>query len=113
MSNSNHSGDKQNFRLVNEAMKTSNFDELLVKTIWRCVASVIHLGNVKFVSTDSSSNTNGPDENQVAGLAPDSLNNEIKNVSRMLELDENELVKALTSRLIASGSKELVTKNVL
>ena len=38
------------------------------------------------------------------------LVNEIKIISKLLKIDEAELKKALTTRLIASGSKELVTK---
>lgn len=110
--------DKSNFRLVNDAMRISNFEPELIKTIWSIVAAVIHLGNLKFESNekDLNNNTNSratsPEKDDGSGghtrVCEESMH-EIKIVSKLLKLDESELIKALTSRLIASGSKELVT----
>lgn len=55
---SNGMDDKQNYRLVNEAMRISNFDKNLIKTIWSLVASIVHLGNLKFESNDTDLNNN-------------------------------------------------------
>lgn len=113
--------DKQNYRVVNDAMKISNFDKTLIKTIWSVVASIIHLGNVKFESneTDLNNNSNNVKNQKInsssekssisqAQLSNDSLK-EIKIIARLLKVDESDLIKSLTTRLIASGSKELVT----
>ncbi|CAF0752373.1 unnamed protein product [Brachionus calyciflorus] len=107
---SNGMDDKQNFRLVNEAMKISNFDKSLIKTIWSIVASVVHLGNLKFESNERDLNNNpvNGSKHSEAKLTDECLK-EIKIVSKLLKLDEKDLIKALTTRLIASGSRELVT----
>ncbi len=99
--------DKHNYRLVNEAMKISNFEPELIRTIWSIVASIIHLGNIIFESTEKefSKLMNSP-----AKISDESLRREIKIISNLLGLNETELAKSLTSRLIASGSKDVVTK---
>ena len=98
--------DKQNFRLVNESMKTSNFSASLIKTIWSIVASIIHMGNLQFESGEKDLNNN---TNAQAKLSNQSTN-DVKLIAKLLKIDENELKNALTSRLIASGSKEVLTK---
>lgn len=101
------SHDTQNFRQVNDALKVCNFDTEWIKTVWRIVASVIHLGNIVFESTekDFTKLLTSP-----CKISDESMKKEIKIISNLLGLDEAELVKALTSRLIASGSKDLVVK---
>lgn len=105
--------DKANYRLVNEAMRITNFDPYLVKTIWSIVASVIHLGNISFESVDDEKDQNNNSKNANSERAHAKVSGEsmeqIKIISKLLNIDEDELVKALTSRLIASGSKELMT----
>ena len=105
--------DKANYRLVNEAMRITNFDPSLVKTIWSIVASVIHLGNISFESVDDEKDQNNNSKNANSERAHAKVSGEsmeqIKIISKLLNIDEDELVKALTSRLIASGSKELMT----
>jgi myosin I len=102
--------DKQSFRVVNESMKTSNFDPSLIKAIWSIIASIIHLGNLQFESSEKDLNNNvDKNMNGQAKISDHSIN-EIKIISKLLKIDEAELKKALTTRLIASGSKELVTK---
>ena len=111
--NQTHLGDKQNYKLVMDAMKISNFDDKFIKTIWSIVASVLHLGNVKFVSNDetdmNNNNNNNNNLNHEAKLADESMKL-IGCIAKLLDINENELAKSLTSRLIASGSKEVVTK---
>ena len=102
--------DKQSFRVVNESMKTSNFDPSLIKTIWSIVASIIHLGNLQFESNEKDINNNSDNNMNGQAKLSDQSMNEIKLISKLLKFEENELKKALTTRLIASGSKELVTK---
>ena len=102
--------DKQSFRVVNESMKTSNFEPSLIKTIWSIVASIIHLGNLQFESSEKDLNNNVDKNMNGQAKISDHSMNEIKIISKLLKIDEAELKKALTSRLIASGSKELVTK---
>lgn len=120
--------DKSNYRLVNDAMRIANFDAGLIKTIWSLVAAVIHLGNLKFVeSHDGDDNQekdhNNNNKNKMNGFKENRANNSagggaqvaqesmetVRAISSLIKIEENELVKALTSRLIASGSKEVVT----
>ena len=107
--------DKQSFRVVNDSMKTANFSPSFIKTIWSIVAAIVHLGNIKFESSETDINNNSSASEKLNLNAQATLSslssNEIRLVSQLLKLDENELKKALTSRLIASGSRELVTKN--
>lgn len=106
--------DKSNYRLVNEAMRISSFDQNLIKTIWNIVASVIHLGNLKFESNEIDINNNlvtGKFAIHSQAKISNQCLKEIRVISKLLKLDESDLIKALTTRLIASGSKELVTKN--
>lgn len=104
--------DKSNYRLVNEAMRISNFEPGLIKTIWGLVAAVIHLGNLKFEAVEDTDHNNNNKSSERSGgharVCQESMDT-VKVISKLLNIDENELVKALTSRLIASGSKELVT----
>ena len=106
--------DKSNYRLVNEAMRISNFEPGLIKTIWSLVAAVIHLGNLNFeaVEDDTDHNNNNNKSSERSGgharVCQESMST-VRVISKLFNIDDNELVKALTSRLIASGSKELVT----
>ena len=92
--------DERNFRLVNEAMKISAFEPELVVTIWSIVAAVTHLGCVLFESSGV--------ETRVSASSTAT----VKRVASLLSVDEAELGKSLTSRLIASGSRELVSKEL-
>ncbi len=110
----NNMNDKQNYRLVNDAMKIANFDLNLIKTIWNIVASIIHLGNLKFESDESDHNNNNnnnnnsnKNSNQQAKLSNVSIKS-IKEIAKLLKIDENGLVLALTSRTIATGHKDIV-----
>lgn len=100
--------DKQNFKLVTDAMKIVNFEPQLIKTIWQIVASIIHLGNLKFESSDTDLNNNSSSKhsNQTR-LTQDSMRS-VREIARMLKINEANLVTALTSRTIASGNKDIV-----
>jgi myosin heavy subunit len=93
--------DKQNYRLVNEAMKIVNFEPEFIKTIWNIIAAIIHLGQLNF-EKDKVNN------NEKAKISSDSQKS-IKFVSKLLKVDETDLQNTLTSRLIATGHKDLVT----
>ncbi len=94
--------DKKNFSQVNDAMKVVGFDEQTVQTIWNIVASIIHLGNVKFEETET---------HDKCGINKYSMNNEIKIIAKLLNIDQTELVNALTTRILATGSKDIVAVN--
>ena len=100
--------DKQNYRLVNEAMKIANFEPELIKTIWNIVAAVIHLGNVNFAS-DGDRDMNNNDKNSGQVQIDNNSLQALKSIARLLNIDEGELKMALTSRVIATGSKDVLT----
>lgn len=112
--------DKQSYKTVNEAMKIACFDSNLIKTIWNIVASIIHLGNIKFESDDekdvnnndksaNSKNKHANNNNISQAKLSEESKNEIRIISNLLKLDQNELINSLISRVIASGSREVVT----
>ncbi len=96
------SSDKKNFNKVNDAMKIVGFDEHTIQTIWNIVASIIHLGNIKFTETETCDK---------CGISKHSMSNEVKAISKLLNIDHNELVNALTTRIIATGSRDIVSVN--
>jgi myosin heavy subunit len=50
--------------------------------------------------------------NSAAKVSDDSLKKEIKTITNLLSINEADFVKSLTSRLIATGSKDLVNKEL-
>lgn len=107
----NKEGDKKNYDLVNEAMRIANFHPDLIKTIWGIIAAIIHLGNVGFNSkeTDQNNNSSVTDKFDQVEIERNSLE-AVRFISKLLKVDEEELKKVLTSRQIATGSGEIVTK---
>ena len=106
----NHNiNDKQNYRLVNEAMKIANFDQQLIKSVWQIVASIIHLGNLKFESNEADHNNNNSSSQsqQQAKLSSDSMKS-IQEIAKLLRIDETNFKSALLSRTIATGHKDIV-----
>ena len=103
----NQTDDKQNFKLVSDAMKIASFEPEFIKTIWNIIAAIIHLGNIEFESNEKDSNNN----NQSSGEAKIANNSSqsIRHISRLLQVNENDLKSALTSRLLATGHKDIVT----
>ena len=119
--------DRKSYGLVNEAMKVCNFEAKLAKSIWNLVAAIVHLGNIKFESEDKDSNNNMSNSDTKKFAAPTTLEDrktveqgsakisgesseKLLKVAKLLCVDEKELGSALTSRLLATGHKELVTK---
>lgn len=107
----NNNDDKQNYRLVNDAMRIANFQPALIKTVWSIVAAIIHLGNVGFISkeTDQNNNSGASDKFDQVEIERKSLE-AVKLISKLIEVDEDELKKVLTSRQFATGNGEIVTK---
>ena len=102
ITNNDSHNDKQNFDGVNKALRIVGFDEKTIDTIWNTVAAIIHLGNIKFEESDA---------NDKCAISKDSLNNQIKTIAKILSVYESELINALTTRVIATGAKDIVTAN--
>ncbi len=75
----------------------------------RIVAAIIHLGNIVFDTSEKELNKM---LNSAAKLSDESLKREIKTIANLLSINEADLIKSLTSRLIATGSKDLVSKEL-
>lgn len=101
--NKDAQNDKLNFDAVNKALKIVGFNDTYTETIWNIVASIAHLGNIKFEDSETTDK---------CAISKESLDNEIKTIARLLSIDETELVNALTTRLIATGAKDVVTANL-
>ncbi|XP_059159355.1 unconventional myosin-Id-like [Physella acuta] len=82
--------DKQDFRGVMDAMKATGFSEDEIATAWKIVASILHLGNIEFEGEDQSEISN-QDEQKI--------------VSSLLGVTQENLEKALCSRVIAAGGQ--------
>ena len=98
----NSHSDKNDFDLVNKAMKIVGFDENTIETIWSIVASILHLGNIIFEDSET---------NDKCAISKSSVNNEIKVIAKLLNVGEKDLIDALTTRVIATGAKDIVTAN--
>jgi myosin-1 len=102
--------DKLNFKLVTDAMRTANFEPDLIRTIWSLIASIIHLGQINFSArTDMNNNAVSGQNTDSVQIHPTSIGL-TNTIASLLELDEDELRTALTSRLIATGSRDVLTK---
>lgn len=104
LSQGNNSGHdyKIDYNEVNKAMKLVGFDENTVETIWGIVASILHLGNIKFEDSET---------NDKCAISKSSLSNEVNKIAKLLGISEIELNNALTTRVIATGAKDIVTAN--
>ncbi len=91
-------------------MRTVDFEPDLIKTIWSIVASILHLGQINFASKNEIKNKTASDKNtDCVQIHHDSIGC-IKTIANLLNLNESELHTSLTSRLIATGSRDVLTK---
>ena len=79
--------------MVDKAFKTLQFSSDAIESIWKMVAIILHLGNLEF-STDESDN---------ASLKGNEL--AIQRIAKMLNVGENDLSDALTTRVIAAAGQ--------
>lgn len=88
----NSMSDKDEYKACQSAMRTLNFTPEEMGSIWRIVAAVLHLGNVEFTTGDGeASHVNTPKLT--------------RQVAQLLQVDEQELVRALCSRVIAASGE--------
>ncbi|ESN96194.1 hypothetical protein HELRODRAFT_186525 [Helobdella robusta] len=90
--------DKSDFRGVENALRTMGLTDMN-ETLWSVLAAVLHLGNVKF---EESSQT---DQCMITDPSTLSL------LSKLLEVDEGELEKALCGRVVAARGEVLEKKH--
>ncbi|KAM8716063.1 hypothetical protein ACLKA7_003015 [Drosophila subpalustris] len=81
--------EKSDYKGTCNAFKTLGFQADEVQTIWRTIASVLHLGNVEFQTIE--------DELVISNKS------HLQSAAKLLQVTESELSAALTKRTIAAG----------
>ncbi|XP_050420077.1 unconventional myosin ID isoform X2 [Adelges cooleyi] len=94
--------DKSDFQATINACKTLRFSSADIKTIWNIVAAILQLGNISFFS-----------ENDETISVTNSHNNPVQQVSRLLEVNVDDLVMALSTRVIAANGEVLQKDHTL
>ncbi|KAK3589621.1 hypothetical protein CHS0354_043081 [Potamilus streckersoni] len=84
--------DQSDYRAVMAALKTLNFAFKHAETLWKIVAAVLHMGNMEFDTVDEVHDTVGVRDGH-----------KLKNLAGLLSVTQEDLKKALTSRVIAAG----------
>lgn len=82
------SEDRTDHRATQSAFRTLGFTDDEVDTVWRIVAAILHLGNLKFASSDDSTDI--------------ATKKELDIVAKLLCLRASDLKAALTERVIAA-----------
>lgn len=80
--------EKNDYKTTSSAFKAFGFSPDEINTIWRTVAAILHLGNINFAIQD--------DELVITNK------NQLKTLSKLLMVTENEASSALTQRVIAA-----------
>ncbi|CAF1126177.1 unnamed protein product [Rotaria sp. Silwood1] len=88
--------DKHDYQQVKQAFKIVGFTQDEISIIWKIVAAILHLGNLKFTDVDGEhcSITRSNDKND-----------ELKWISKLLLCEEAEISSALTSRVVAARNE--------
>ncbi|ESO97046.1 hypothetical protein LOTGIDRAFT_143556 [Lottia gigantea] len=86
--------DKREFKAVNDAMKGAGFSAEHISSLWKIVAAVIHLGDIKFEAD--------PDQHEQVLI---SNQNNLNDIARLFSVDVDALQKALCFRTIAAGGQ--------
>jgi myosin-1 len=95
----NSLNDKKDFDNVRSAMKILGLQTQEIETIWKLVASILHLGNLQFRDEEAK------DSEGAVVTSPDL----VRTIANLLAVKPQQLEEALCSRVIASR-KEVVSK---
>lgn len=82
------SEDRTDYRATVSAFRTLGFSDGEVDTVWRIIAAILHLGNLKFVSSEDSTDI--------------TTKKELDTVAKLLRVTANDLNATLTARVIAA-----------
>lgn len=80
--------DRRDFKEVLSSLKTLQFSNGEIDTLWRIVAAILHLGNVQFTTDEDKIQLKNTDVSQT--------------VANLLQVTHDELRKALCERVIAA-----------
>ncbi|OWF46490.1 unconventional myosin-XV-like isoform X2 [Mizuhopecten yessoensis] len=92
--------DAENFRVLNTAMEVLNFERNEQETIFKILSCVLHLGNIYFKAIQHD---NGPDTVLLGSDA------ELKWMSHLLQLSEDWLKQALTTKVTETRGDRVLT----
>ena len=86
---------------MERAFKTLQFSNDAIESIWKMVAVILHLGNLEFSA----------DENDNASLKGNEI--AVQRIAKMLNVGENDLNNALTTRVIAAAGQVMKRPHTL
>lgn len=89
--------DRKLFKDVEMAMKNVGFQDHEIKSIWRLMSAILHLGNVDFHDDDDS--------------AAISNETDLARVAKLLDVDLEAIKDALTSRTVSAGGDIISAKH--
>ncbi|XP_065053138.1 unconventional myosin-Id-like [Rhopilema esculentum] len=90
--------DKRDYQIVNAAMKATKFSLDECNIIWKLLASILHLGNVKFVPDEAQHDQARVHGRDILGF-----------IAKLLASSQDEVEKALCYRVVAARG-EVVEK---
>ncbi|UJR31157.1 hypothetical protein I4U23_018664 [Adineta vaga] len=90
--------DKRDYQQLKQAFKVVGFTPDEISTVWKIVAAILHLGNLKFTDVDGEhcSITRSNDNND-----------QLTWISKLLSCEEEKISSALTSRVVAARNEAL------
>lgn len=88
--------DKNDYQQVKQAFKVVGFNVEEISTIWKIVAAILHLGNLKFVDVDGEHCSIARTKDRTDPL---------EWISKLLSCSEEEISSALTSRVVATRNE--------
>ena len=89
--------DRKLHREVNSSLNSVGFGENEVKSIWRLMAAILHLGNINFEEDGDSS--------KITNEAP------LNRVAKLLEVENSAAKDALTSRTVSAGGEIIAAQH--
>lgn len=90
--------DKKDYQQVKQAFKIVGFNQDEISIVWKIIAAILHLGNLKFTDVDG--------EHCSIARSNDSLTW----ISKLLSCDQSEISSALTSRVVATRNEVIQTR---
>ncbi|CAF3782202.1 unnamed protein product [Adineta steineri] len=88
--------DKRDYQQVKQAFKIVGFTQDEILTIWKIVAAILHLGNLKFSDVDGE---------HCSIIRSNDNNDELQWISKLLSCEESDISSTLTSRVVATRNE--------
>ena len=81
------------FKVVQAAFKSLQFDDHAVESIWKLIAVILHLGNIEFDQHESNGESIATLSNQ---------GSDVKTIADLIQVNPDEVKQALLTRVIAA-----------